>query len=313
MIRIIDEENLVIDFFVTSSAKKKLAFTFTERTSRELEGYGFGGQILIDYGFDTVAIKTNIDLWYENLSDDHIEKIKNFLITRDAQYSERVGYGSSMGAHAVIKFSKRLAIDRALCFSPIFDINLESIDNRWKEDRKKINNSMMNFNNINLSCEYIFFYDSKDIDAQHIIKFQEIIPKLHLIKIPYAGHPVGPFLKETGILKLVTKKIFADNDPKYFNQLKFKNKNHSITYLLHLAIACNNRRKYTIARCIIIRALELNQQHAECLRYATIISINQNDIDNARIYGLLALKVDPNHQNFLSYFNSHFEGNLSDP
>src|SRR6185295_13588924 len=171
---------------------RALIYTFTERTFRRLEWPGFGTQFLIKNGFDVVAVKTNRDLWYENLTASQLDVVAS----AGQGYSMRGTYGSSMGAYAAMRFARALGASRVLGLSPLFDIKAE-FEKRWILDAAAMNAMpMMTAEHVNEDAEYFVVADPNNPDIAHVNLYRQLIPHLHFLPTPYSTHPSGYFLSE---------------------------------------------------------------------------------------------------------------------
>ena len=206
-INLFRSDDLSIDFFSWGNASKKsIAFTFTPFGAPgviSLNGAGYGGELLLRNDFDVVAFKSARNLWYQNLSLETIAAVDHFIETHFAQYVKRVGYGISMGGYAAIQFSRYLKLDMVLALSPQFEID-KSYDQRWHEPAALID-FRYRIDSIAIAdkCKYFVAYDPGTEDLRHVEKFRELISERSLVEIPtpYAGHPAGHYLAETGLIQ----------------------------------------------------------------------------------------------------------------
>lgn len=226
-----------------------LAITFTERGNTELNGLGFGGAFLRDRGADILAVKSSNFRWFEELAPAvaHITAQLTALRLGNAGrgYKQRVCYGSSMGAHAAIRYSAGFQATRVVAISPLFDI-LANQDQRYAEDIPRLQTRlMMAPANIALDCDYFILYDPHDPDALHVERFREIIPaaRFNPVRLPFSGHPAGFFLSETGVLKEVVTSLITQGAMPNLRRLNI-DRLRSQYYRYCIANACLKAKKY---------------------------------------------------------------------
>jgi len=301
--RIIDSGDLKADFFRCDLPRKDLIITFTERTHRDLEGPGFGTSFLLKRNCDVLAIKTNRDIWYSNLTEDHIQAISSFLSTIGYCYTEYITYGSSMGAYAAIRFAGAFGASKAIAISPIFDITLDW-ESRWNDDIPHLRSrSMMHDYFLGDKIDYFFVYDPHSPDSRHVSEYKKIIPAeyLHLFCTPYSGHPSGPFLRDTGILSELIYGVISTGE---FPQLKAKMssfRKKSRDYLFWLANKALVRKKYNWALSLNQQALCADPKNAEFHIQRARILHAAGDDTSAADHAAQAVMLNPANPYMLGY------------
>jgi hypothetical protein len=197
---LIDRPRLRAELVLAGSRPGRLVVvSFTERTHRQVEGAGFGQAMLLGAGVDVLAIKSAADTWYQNLRDGDLRRLAGAI----AGWEERAGYGSSMGGYAAVRFAAALRLHRVLALSPVADI-LPDWEPRYLADRAQIKRPMLLGDHLSAAVRYLVAYDPQLAeDARQVAELQRLIPAgaLHLVTIPRAGHPVGPWLRDAGVLK----------------------------------------------------------------------------------------------------------------
>lgn len=297
---LVQEPHLRIDHLCAPQPNGVLVITFTERTNRTLDGLGFGGKALLDLNCDVLSIRTDIDAWYQNLLPHHLESIAAHLADCDRHYIARATYGSSMGAYAAIKFAQPLGANRVLALSPVFDIQPDW-ETRWSADRPHLDGRpMTQAADISDSCDYCIVFDPHDPDLRHVEQFRQIIPtqRLFAVRVPYGGHPVGPVLQETDLLKQVCRTVLIDGDPAALRGLRLTQRGQSARYLFGLAQACRRHRKFNWAVQFAQRATEINPQHAEYWRLLAILLDVMRRPLRAHQAAQRAIALDPEHPAF---------------
>ncbi|SDC35407.1 hypothetical protein SAMN05444678_102396 [Sphingomonas sp. YR710] len=251
---IVDRADLRIDHFRSQAKNETVVFTFSERTNRDLAGPGFATEFLLKNGVDVVAIKTNRDVWYENLLERDIREIDRSLSWTATPYRQRLAYGSSMGAYAAIRFSRALRFDRVVALSPLFDIK-QGWETRWREDLPALSPDLLMLalpgeagfeqtrHHISDSCDFLMVFDPLDPDLDHIRRFQQVIApeRLQLLAVPYGGHPAGQYLLEIKMLGDVGLSALKEGRFPSIAAARRQYKGHSTIHLFQLAEHCQRR------------------------------------------------------------------------
>lgn len=311
---IVERTDMRIDHFRGPVQSNALAFTFTPRLEHDVTKSGFGTQFLLSRGIDVIAVKSGLPLWYENLSTSDLAEIERWLSWTKRPYDQRLGYGSSMGAYAAIRFSRGLKLDFVLGFSPLFDI-LDTWETRWAEDSEAIKAyrlknglaptaPMMEKLFIAPECEYFFIYDPASGDQPHIDHYRQIIDeqRLHPIPVPFAGHPAIGFFNETALLKPFVSGMLEDGEWTELAAARRKARGTSPRYLANLAEACLDRGRLNWALSINERLLAIDPANAEAYMRACRIYHAMGRIDAARIALDRALTFNHRYHNvFLAY------------
>ncbi len=134
-----------------------------------------------------------------------------FETTRQSE--RRIGYGSSMGAYASLKFSEILQLDSVAAFSPQFSVDPAKVpwEKRWSDDRAKIrfiDDEML----IRNGCDCFVFFDPIGPDGVHV-KLLECVKEVSRIEMPGAGHLVLKKLAAFGLLEeIITGIIYKSID-----------------------------------------------------------------------------------------------------
>jgi len=300
--RIVDRPDLRVDHFRSVEKRDKLVFTFTERGNKNLDGEGFGTNFLLRRGFDVIAIKTNKDVWYENLRADDFAEIERWLSWASTPYRVRMGYGSGMGAYASIRFSGALRLDRVLALSPLFSIG-NDWDSRCRGDLAGMSGDPAMFRlpdeidageaqrQISDSCEYLIVTDPFCLDSGHIRRFRRIIPadRLTVTPVPFAGHATRAYLSQGRLLDEVILSGLNKGSLAFVSQKVRARRSQAPVHLLGLANFCLRRGHLRWAQAINARLLGLGDKVEYHLQTAQILDrIGQTDEALALIDAKLA-------------------------
>lgn len=283
-----------VDYFGCGD-NRKLLFTFVEFGHRELGGFGFGSQFALKNGFNVVAIKIKADDWYQNLPAELFNIIELFLSGLTERHQWRAAYGSSMGGYAAIRFSKCIAANAVLALSPQFDI-MQNWDRRWVAQAESIGAmTLFEPNMVQPDCNYTIVYDSADADRLHFQKYAEIIPSERLagLAMPHGGHPVGPFLANSGSLKdVVINGLLGKKPPTILQNLRRARRSYP-DYFWYLATDCAREKKLKWADVLILKALELDPLSGHYYYQAVQIAQQRGDNLAALKRAAMAVAVSP--------------------
>lgn len=255
-------DDLAIDFFSWKNGlNDTVAITFTPfgiPGAVLLDGAGYGGELLLRNDFDIVAFKSTKNLWYQNISSEHIAAVEHVIAARARQYTRRVGYGSSMGGYAAIQFSRSLKLDVVLAISPQFEID-KPYDQRWHAAARLIDfRYRIDANAIADNCKYFVAYDPVTDDLRHVEKLRELIGPENLVEIPtpFSGHPAGHYLAETGLIKDLALSVLQDGTVEHIAVSTHRKR--SKTYLFEMSRRLVLQNKYKSALVAIDKAIAID-------------------------------------------------------
>lgn len=171
-------------------------------------GKAFGVSAVASLGFNSVALTTNRNDWYQNKSVlralDSIKRIAR-------KGTPLITYGSSMGGFAAINFSEYLQADFFLAISPQFTIDREFFnkinDRRWAKEREllEVTNDFIAERRCGSRKGVIVYDDKLRTDAEHA-SWCAKLTEGSLIALPFSGHPSGPYFNRIyGLKKLLAE------------------------------------------------------------------------------------------------------------
>ena len=256
---------------------------------------GFGGAFLLKNNFNVIAIKGNVDRWYQDLPAEALEAVNKFLTDMPDPPHWRASYGSSMGGYAAFMFAKDLHVDLALAISPQFDVTAQW-DRRWASH---IDGPMrvLDGNSIGSGCTYITVYDPRDADHLHFERLAAAIPAEQLIpiKLPYSGHPSGHVLVDAGKLQEVALRAL-DGDIKSVRPRDVIKATHKTAHYLYiLADHCIRRKHLRWADSLMSIAVAKRPLDAEYNIRAAIIADRRGQIERAINHAAVAVATTPKH------------------
>lgn len=225
-----ETESLKIEHFRSNSRNASVAFVFSPFGNRILSGNLYGGNFLLENGFDVISFKTTQYDWFQSIPREVLDAVDALCVREN--YSRRVSMGSSMGGYAAICYSKLLKCDVVLAFSPQYAIT-DHFDVRFADYGDKIEwRYIIDQDAVCLKSKYFLVYDNFDDDKKHVQELRKLIPPARLteIKTPFSGHSTTVFLLESGLLKKLTLGVLRDERAPGRAELK-KNRRSSIEYL----------------------------------------------------------------------------------
>ena len=142
------------------------------------------------------------------------------LIREAGRDAERLmTYGSSMGGYAALRFAAAVGAHSALALSPQYSVNRwrARFETRWAADRRRIRFIKALEKPIAQIPLMVVAFDQKnDLDCGHFVRLLAEA-RVEGIPMPFAGHPVGPFLNDIGLLRpLVLSVLDGAFEGKYF-------------------------------------------------------------------------------------------------
>lgn len=200
--------DLVVRFVPAGGARGEVCFvTFGSYTNEySLDRQGFAEDFLKGEGIDAVHVVNRDNRWYQYPEMDAALAAAAAVTKR---YGRVFTYGSSMGGYAALRFARALGADTAIAISPQYSLDPQVVpfEERWQADLAAI--SFRERPIEPAACQVIFYDPRMRLDARHFDLFAALPTRTVAVAVPYAGHPVGPILLETGVLKDSIRAIVA--------------------------------------------------------------------------------------------------------
>lgn len=179
--------------------------TFGSYTNEyDLTRQGFGEDFLRDEGLTAIHVINRDNRWYQY---PEITAALAEVAAAVAPAQQIFTYGSSMGGYAALRFARTVGARTAVAISPQFSLDPRVVpfEDRWQADLARITFIEGAFAPTE---RQIVFYDTRLAqDAAHAAMFDVPGTETVMVGIPHAGHPVGPILAETGVLKTAIRAI----------------------------------------------------------------------------------------------------------
>lgn len=177
----------------------------------DLDRPGFGEEFLRHARIDAIHVINRYNRWYQH--PDTREALS--AVAEVARgYDRAITYGSSMGGYAALRYAVPCRADTAIAISPQHTVNprLAPWETRWQPDVARTVFAEPPY--VPAPSQYVFFDPRVKLDARHVAAIARA-GRTITIPIPFAGHPVGALLAETGALQAAIRSIIArDFDPR---------------------------------------------------------------------------------------------------
>jgi dienelactone hydrolase len=225
---------------------------------------GFGEDYFAERGITAVHVMCATNDWFQ-----YPEMPAVLARIRDAVGSaERVlSYGSSMGGYAALRFAAAVGAQAALALSPQFSVDRRQapFENRWMQDQRRVRFLPELDRRFDPVPVMVVAFDPRHRrDMLHIEKIEAALP-VQSVRLPFAGHPCGPFLNDVALLDpLVQAALDGNVDAAAFSAAARRVRGRSPQWLAQLAGSqpdCRPRLSVSLAQ----RAADLAPDRAPIL------------------------------------------------
>jgi hypothetical protein len=196
-------------------AGRPVAITFGHWFPAGAERYAFARRTIAAEGLNAIHLIARGNDWYTR---DPASYDAAFAAVRDlplyANAPHRFAFGSSMGAHAAIRFRDRFDLDAVIASCPQFAIDPDKapFETRWREDLQSCDFAEDVLAPITIGEPVYLLYDpSHRADRAHV---EAIDPDRHAhrIALPFFGHPPTETLAKIDALEPLLHAIFTGED-----------------------------------------------------------------------------------------------------
>lgn len=177
----------------------------------DLDRAGFGEEFLRRGRIDAIHVINRYNRWYQH--PDTREAVAA-VAAAARRYDRAITYGSSMGGYAALRYATPCRADTVIAVSPqhTVDPRLCPWETRWQPD--VANTAFEELPYVPAPTQYVFYDPRVKLDSRHVDAIERAGRTIR-IPVPYAGHPVGALLVETGALQSAIRAIVAgDFDPR---------------------------------------------------------------------------------------------------
>lgn len=254
---IFEDEHIRVIFLKGSS--DTLVISFGDLISRA-KGMSINAEkSLIKYQYNVIGIMPKQKSWFPKTSMLNMQQQIQPILQ---QFKGIVGYGGSMGGYAAIKYSNLLNMQKIVAFVPQFSIDPNVVeDRRYAEffDASIHQDMQIQADEVDSSREYIIVYDPYYAeDKEHFLKIQPLLPKMHVIHLPFTGHEALSVLASSELLNDFVEKPFEIT---YFNKRVREVKKQSKFYYRHVLDALLPRHHQALLKILKNNDFELDERY----------------------------------------------------
>jgi tetratricopeptide (TPR) repeat protein len=250
--------------------------------------HGFGEAFFHGEGITAIHVMSYGNDWFQYAE---MQSVLSLVREACAGAERLMTYGSSMGGYAALRFAAAIGARSALALSPQYSIDRRKapFETRWASDRRRIRFIKALEGRIAQVPLMVLAYDFRnDIDRGHVFRLGTFTD-IEQIPLLYAGHPVGPFLNDVGLLRpLVLSVLDGGFDQEYFRATARSRSRRSPHWLANVAERhprAHGNRAIALARRAVSLAPDrpnlhdvLARQLAAAGRYAEAIEAHQRAI-----------------------------------
>ena len=260
--QIVFEDEHIRVIFLTGSSDT-LVISFGDLISRA-KGMSINAEkSLFKYQYNVIGIMPKQKSWFPKSSMLEMQRqIQPILV----QFKQIVGYGGSMGGYAAIKYSNLLNMHKIVAFVPQYSIDPDVVhDRRYAEffDASIHQNMQIQADEVDSSREYIIVYDPYYAeDKEHFLKIQPLLPKMHVIHLPFTGHEALSVLASSQLLNDFVEQPFEIT---YFYKRVREVKKQSKFYYRYVLDALLSRHHQALLRILQNNDFELDERYLDAM------------------------------------------------
>ncbi|WP_343619443.1 hypothetical protein [Acinetobacter proteolyticus] len=258
---IFEDEHIRVIFLKGSS--DTLVISFGDLISRA-KGMSINAEkSLIKYQYNVIGIMPKQKSWFPKSSMLQMQQQIQPILQ---QFKGIVGYGGSMGGYAAIKYSNLLNMQKIVAFVPQYSIDPGVVqDRRYAEffDASIHQDMQIQADEVDSSREYIIVYDPYYAeDKEHFLKIQPLLPKMHVIHLPFTGHEALSVLASSQLLNDFVVKPFEIT---YFYQRVREVKKQSKFYYRHVLDALLPRHHQALLKILQQNDIALDERYFDAV------------------------------------------------
>lgn len=258
---IFEDEHIRVIFLKGSS--DTLVISFGDLISRA-KGMSINAEkSLIKYQYNVIGIMPKQKSWFPKSSMLQMQQQIQPILQ---QFKGIVGYGGSMGGYAAIKYSNLLNMQKIVAFVPQYSIDPDVVqDRRYAEffDASIHQDMQIQADEVDSSREYIIVYDPYYAeDKEHFLKIQPLLPKMHVIHLPFTGHEALSVLASSQLLNDFVVRPFEIT---YFYQRVREVKKQSKFYYRHVLDALLPRHHQALLKILQQNDIALDERYFDAV------------------------------------------------
>ncbi len=191
-------EDLLVRHVPAADAGRHVVTFDCYHDDRTLARPGFGEDYFARHGIAATHLLSRDNDWFQ------YPELPDALAAMRAAASGAgavLAYGSSMGAYAAVRFGEAAGATAALALSPQYSIDPAKapFERRWGQDRRRLRPLPALDGPIRSCIRPVVAYDPHGMDRLHADRIALDTP-IQRLRLPFAGHPVGSYLQEAGLL-----------------------------------------------------------------------------------------------------------------
>ncbi|TCZ57257.1 tetratricopeptide repeat protein [Roseicella aquatilis] len=232
--------------------------TFADLTPRPNGRWFWGGGIAARLGLDAIGVVAKAENWYPVAS---VERAAEAV--RAAAQPVRVGYGYSMGAHAVLKHGRRLALTHALAVAPQDSIDPAVVpeDRRFHRFFRPALHAGMEIGAADVAPWTAVVADPWDVeDAPHLRRLVAL-PAVVPVPTPFLGHYAIWLLASTPAIEAALQRVLA-RDAAGLQAVLRARRHRSVVHAARLGVAALARGHAGMGERMLHRAARLGAAEA---------------------------------------------------
>jgi hypothetical protein len=191
------------------SASKTVVILFTTwRASPRLDEPVFGEAFLQKLDMNYIAVRSAENDWFQGAIEPALDSVRCAIAGRVP-----LGYGSSMGAYAVLNFAAELGIERSVCFVPQSSIDPKKapFELRWREEAALLDFHCDQVAEQSGTRATIIYDPLHKSDAQHVERISET-SSVRGIKLRSAGHNIAQFLRSSSLISALSTALLTNEN-----------------------------------------------------------------------------------------------------
>ena len=285
--QIVFEDEHIRVIFLTGSSDT-LVISFGDLISRA-KGMSINAEkSLFKYQYNVIGIMPKQKSWFPKSSMLEMQRQIQPILE---QFEQIVGYGGSMGGYAAIKYSNLLNMHKIVAFVPQYSIDPDVVhDRRYAEffDATLHQDMQIQADEVDSSREYIIVYDPYYAeDKEHFLKIQPLLPKMHVIHLPFTGHEALSVLASSQLLNDFVEQPFEIT---YFYKRVREVKKQSKFYYRHVLDALLSRHHQALLRILQNNNFELDERYFDAVLKQKLVqqlfNLQQGTEQNLRKLGI---------------------------
>lgn len=165
---------------------------------RTLDRPGFGEDYFARHGIAATHLLSRDNDWFQY---PRLPDALAAMRAAAAGAGSVLAYGSSMGAYAAVRFADAVGATAALALSPQYSIDPAKVpfERRWGQDQRRVRALPGLDGPVRCRIRPVVAYDPCGMDRPHADLIARDTP-IQRLRLPFAGHPVGGYLQEAGLL-----------------------------------------------------------------------------------------------------------------